>query len=55
MSLNSVVRRFVHGETSQSVETVIVDGRVIIHERRLLTIDEDEVRKAANAVGAEPH
>lgn len=48
--LNSVVRQLVYGETGQSVETVIVDGRVVMHERRLLTIDEDEVREAVNAV-----
>jgi 5-methylthioadenosine/S-adenosylhomocysteine deaminase len=40
MPLNSVARQLVYSETGRGVETVIVDGRIVMRDRRLLTIDE---------------
>jgi 5-methylthioadenosine/S-adenosylhomocysteine deaminase len=42
--LNSVARQVVYTESGRAVETVIVDGRVVMLDRRILTIDEAEVR-----------
>jgi cytosine/adenosine deaminase-related metal-dependent hydrolase len=53
MPLNSVARQLVFSETGRAVETVIVDGRVVLRDRRLTTLDEtafagelDEVMRA---------
>ena len=48
--LNSAVRQLVFTEAGQSVETVIVDGRVVMRDRRLQTIDEGELRDAVGVV-----
>ena len=48
--LNSAVRQLVFTEAGQSVETVIVDGRVVLRERRLKSIDEGELRDAVEVV-----
>ncbi|HJO73368.1 MAG: amidohydrolase family protein [Rhodospirillales bacterium] len=48
--LNSAVRQLVFTEAGQSVETVIVDGRVVMRDRRLRTIDEGELRDAIEVV-----
>jgi cytosine/adenosine deaminase-related metal-dependent hydrolase len=40
MPLNSVARQLVYSETGRGVETVIVDGRIVMRDRRLTTIDE---------------
>ena len=48
--LNSAVRQLVFTEAGQSVETVIVDGRVVMRDRRLQTIDEGELRDAVEVV-----
>jgi len=38
--LNSAERQLVFSETGRGVETTIVDGRVILRERHITTIDE---------------
>ena len=40
MPLNSVARQLVYSETGRAVETTIVDGRIVMRDRKLLTIDE---------------
>jgi 5-methylthioadenosine/S-adenosylhomocysteine deaminase len=42
--LNSVARQVVFTEGGRSVETVIVDGRVVIADRKITTIDERALR-----------
>src|SRR6185503_17511136 len=42
---NSAARQLVYSETGRGVETVIVNGRVVIKERMALTIDEDGLRR----------
>jgi len=37
---NSVARQMVYSESGRGVETVIVDGRVVVRNRKLTTIDE---------------
>lgn len=44
--LNSVARQLVYGESGADVETVIVDGRVVMQDRRITTIDEAALRAA---------
>ena len=48
--LNSVARQVVFTESGRAVETVIVDGRVIMRDRRILKVDEAEVREAVERV-----
>jgi hypothetical protein len=43
--LNSVARQVVFTEGGRGVETVIVDGRIVIAERRITTIDERGLRE----------
>jgi 5-methylthioadenosine/S-adenosylhomocysteine deaminase len=44
--LNSVARQVVFTEAGASVDTVLVDGRMVIEGRRFKTIDEDELRQS---------
>jgi 5-methylthioadenosine/S-adenosylhomocysteine deaminase len=48
--LNSAVRQLVHVEAGRGVRHVIVDGAVVVRDRRLTTIDEDEIYEAVEAV-----
>ncbi len=43
--LNSVARQVVFTEGGRGVETVIVDGRVVVKDRRITTIDERALRE----------
>ena len=42
---NSAARQLVYSETGRGVETVIVNGRVVIKEHKATTIDEDGLRR----------
>ena len=42
LPLNSAVRQLVHVEAGRGVRHVIVDGAVVVRDRRLTTIEEDE-------------
>jgi 5-methylthioadenosine/S-adenosylhomocysteine deaminase len=42
---NSAARRLVYTEAGRAVESVIVDGRVVIKERIVKTNDEDALRR----------
>jgi cytosine/adenosine deaminase-related metal-dependent hydrolase len=42
---NSAARQLVYTESGRAVATVIVDGRIVIKERKALTIDEDALRR----------
>jgi 5-methylthioadenosine/S-adenosylhomocysteine deaminase len=42
---NSAARQLVYTEAGRGVETVIVDGRVVVWKRRVTTIDEDVLRR----------
>lgn len=48
--LNSATRQLVFTESGQSVETVVIDGRVVMRDRKLQTIDEGELRDAVEVV-----
>ena len=48
-----VVSHLVYAVTPQDVVTTIVDGRVLMRERKVLTLDAGEVRAAAQRKGAE--
>ena len=43
--LNSVARQVVFTEGGRGVETVIVDGRVVVADRKITTIDERALRE----------
>jgi cytosine/adenosine deaminase-related metal-dependent hydrolase len=43
--LNSVARQLVFTESGRGVETVIVDGRVVVRDRKITTIDERALRE----------
>jgi guanine deaminase len=43
--LNSVARQIVFTEAGRAVETVIVDGRVVVRERKVTTVDERALRE----------
>ncbi|MFB3054922.1 MAG: amidohydrolase family protein [Alphaproteobacteria bacterium] len=42
---NSAARQLVYSETGRAIDTVIVDGRVVIKDRVVQTIDEDALRQ----------
>ena len=48
--LNSAVRQLVHVEAGRGVRHVIVDGTVVVRDRRLTTIDEEDIYDAVEAV-----
>ena len=50
MPLNDPVQQFVFGERGGSVDTVIVDGRIVVEQGRALTIDEKAVLAAAKSI-----
>jgi len=45
LPFNSAARQLVYSETGRGIETVIIDGRVVMKDRRILTIDEDALRR----------
>lgn len=47
---NSAARQLVFSETGRGVDTVLVDGEIVLDRRRLRTIDEDELREAVGVV-----
>jgi 5-methylthioadenosine/S-adenosylhomocysteine deaminase len=42
--LNSAARQLVYGEGGRGVETVIIDGRIVMRNRKILTLDEVALR-----------
>jgi cytosine/adenosine deaminase-related metal-dependent hydrolase len=48
--LNDAVRQVVYCESGRGVHTVIVDGNVVVADRKLMTIDYDAVLEEARAV-----
>jgi hypothetical protein len=48
--LNSAVRQLVHIEAGRGVRHVIVDGRLVVKDRHLTTLDEDTIFDAVEAV-----
>jgi 5-methylthioadenosine/S-adenosylhomocysteine deaminase len=48
--LNSVARQLVHIEAGRGVRHVIVDGKVVVKDRQLTTIDEGTIYEAIRAV-----
>ena len=47
---NSAARQLVYTEAGRAVESVIVDGRVVMKERKIKTIDEDALRREVNGL-----
>ena len=43
--LNSVARQVVFTEAGRSVESVMVDGRFVVRDRKITTIDERALRE----------
>jgi cytosine/adenosine deaminase-related metal-dependent hydrolase len=48
--LSNPLHSLVYVETGASVETVLVDGRVVVESGRVLTVDEDALRAQAQAM-----
>ncbi len=48
--MNSAARQLVHIEAGRGVRHVIVDGKVVVRDRRLTTLDETTVYEAVSAV-----
>jgi 5-methylthioadenosine/S-adenosylhomocysteine deaminase len=47
---NSAVRQLVYGEGGRGVETVIIDGRIVMKNRRILTLDESALQAEIKSV-----
>jgi 5-methylthioadenosine/S-adenosylhomocysteine deaminase len=47
---NSAARQLVHVEAGRGIKHVIVDGKVVVRDRQLTTIDESAIYDAVNAV-----
>jgi 5-methylthioadenosine/S-adenosylhomocysteine deaminase len=52
LPFNSAARQLVYSEVGRSIETVIIDGRIVMHERRIQTIDEEALRREIHELGA---
>jgi guanine deaminase len=52
-TLNSVARQLVHIEAGRGVRHVIVDGKVVVRNRELTTVDESTIYDAVKAVTPE--
>jgi 5-methylthioadenosine/S-adenosylhomocysteine deaminase len=50
LPFNSAARQLVYTETGRGIETVIVDGRPVIRDRKAVTIDEDALRREVEAI-----
>jgi len=48
--LNSAVRQLVHIEAGRGVRHVLVDGRLVVKDRHLVTLDEDTIFEAIRTV-----
>jgi 5-methylthioadenosine/S-adenosylhomocysteine deaminase len=48
--MNSAARQLVHIEAGRGVRHVIVDGKVVVRDRQLTTLDEDTIYEAVKAV-----
>ncbi|MCL2429954.1 MAG: amidohydrolase family protein, partial [Alphaproteobacteria bacterium] len=48
--LNSAVRQLVHIEAGRGVRHVLVDGRLVVKDRHLVTLDEDTIFEAVSTV-----
>lgn len=48
--LYNVISHLVYAADAQDVDTVIVDGQVLMHERKMLTVDPDRIRLEANSI-----
>jgi len=51
--LNSAVRQLVFGDAAPAIETVIVEGRVVVDKGRLLTVDLSTFRQEAETCAAD--
>ncbi|MEM2459662.1 MAG: amidohydrolase family protein [Candidatus Hadarchaeales archaeon] len=51
--LHHVLSHLVYASTGELVDTVIVDGKVLMRKRKLLTLDEEEVLKMAEETASE--
>ena len=45
LPFNSAARQIAYTETGRSIDTVIIDGRVVMKDRKVTTIDEDALRR----------
>ncbi len=45
LPFNSAVRQLVFSEAGRAVETVMVDGRIVMRERRMVSVDEAELKR----------
>jgi guanine deaminase len=48
--LNSAARQLVHVEAGRGVKTVLVDGKIVVRDRKLTTVDETTIYEAVKAV-----
>jgi 5-methylthioadenosine/S-adenosylhomocysteine deaminase len=49
--LNDPVLQLVYGENGRSVDTVLVEGRVVMEGKKILTVDEEAILEEANEIG----
>lgn len=49
MPFNSATRQLIYGESGRGVETVIIDGRIVLHERKVATVDEGALYEEVQA------
>ena len=53
MPLHDIINTLVYCAKSSDVETTIIDGQLVMHDREILTLDEEKTRHEAARIGGE--
>jgi cytosine/adenosine deaminase-related metal-dependent hydrolase len=53
--LNDIVHQLVFCEAGQSVDTVFVDGKMVLESGRLIGVDEDSLARRVDPIGKRMH
>ena len=51
----NLINNFIYNGTGQTCDTVVIDGKVVMEGRKILTIDERDVLEASSEVRREDH
>ena len=52
MNQNNLLGHILFGMTGRSVDTTIINGKVVMKDRKILTVNEDEILRKSREVSA---